>query len=165
MNGHLLDTSTIRHWNARNVAIETRMAALPETDLLYVSSVTLGEIEFGHLHVDATDPKKQQEFRDWIDTRFQKPVLYIAMTTSIYYAHFRRLICDNYSSKGKRIELYEDASGQKLGIDENDLWLAAQAHERGLELITSDKMTRIREVLHGRIVLGERVRIEYWPPA
>ena len=36
---------------------------------------------------------------------------------------------------------------RELGIDENDLWIVAQAVERNLVLVTSDKMWRIRETV------------------
>jgi tRNA(fMet)-specific endonuclease VapC len=45
----------------------------------------------------------------------------------------------------KYIEEWVDkASGQKLGIDENDLWMCAQAKERDLIFVTADgRMKRI----------------------
>jgi predicted nucleic acid-binding protein len=41
-------------------------------------------------------------------------------------------------------EWVDKATGQKLGIDENDLWMCAQAKERNLVLVTADgRMKRI----------------------
>jgi predicted nucleic acid-binding protein len=37
-------------------------------------------------------------------------------------------------------------TSQELGIQENDLWMAAQALEYNLVFVTNDKMERIREV-------------------
>jgi predicted nucleic acid-binding protein len=38
-----------------------------------------------------------------------------------------------------------------LGIDENDLWLAAQAVARNLTLVTNDKIEKIREAANGSL--------------
>jgi predicted nucleic acid-binding protein len=41
----------------------------------------------------------------------------------------------------------KDHLGNKIGIDENDLWIVALAAERNLTLITHDRMRRIRDVV------------------
>lgn len=164
MNGHLLDTSTIRHWYSKRPSIDEKMLALPGDDLLYISNITLGELEFAHLCRYANDKAKQDAFRRWLKGTFEDRVLVTTEDTARSYAHLRRLICDHYFRAGKQIELFEDSHANRLGIDENDLWLVAQAHEHGLHFITSDKMTRIKEVLDGRTILGQTIKIDYWPP-
>lgn len=47
--------------------------------------------------------------------------------------------------------------GRKVNIDENDLWLVAQACERNLVFVTHDHMSRIAEIV------GSDVTIELWP--
>lgn len=47
----------------------------------------------------------------------------------------------------------------ELGIDENDLWIVAQAVERNLVLVTSDKMRRIRKTIRE---LHSGFRVEDW---
>ena len=43
-------------------------------------------------------------------------------------------------------EWVDKATGQKLQVDENDLWMCAQARERNLVLITTDrKISRISQ--------------------
>jgi len=45
-------------------------------------------------------------------------------------------------------EWVDKATGQKLQVDENDLWLCAQAKERNLILLTADKkINRIKAVV------------------
>ena len=44
----------------------------------------------------------------------------------------------------------------ELGIDENDLWIAAQAIEHNLVLVTNDEMKRIKHVA------GPVLDIEDW---
>ena len=52
-------------------------------------------------------------------------------------------------------QLIDPVTSQELGIQENDLWIAAQALEYNLVLVTNDKMERIRDVC-------EELQIENW---
>ena len=88
---------------------------------------------------------------------FEVPELPITGFKGEHYATFRRRLFDRFDKAGKYTEDREDKLGRKLGIDENDLWLAAQACERNLILVTGDAMERIREIVDGDI------RIEIWP--
>lgn len=49
----------------------------------------------------------------------------------------------------------EPSTGKELGIDENDLWIAAQAIERNLVLASQDSMARLLDV-------AAELRIEDW---
>ncbi len=61
--------------------------------------------------------------------------------------------------KRRAEQLCDPITGRELGIDENDLWIVAQAAERNLVLVTHDKIVRIREALQN---IGAGVRIEDW---
>ncbi len=159
MKGFLFDTCTIRFWYAKNQLIEEKVNALPAEAFLYVSPVTIGEIEFGHASSASSDPTKSAEFRKWISNTFEVPEVPIIGSTAWEYANFRRRLFSRFTRVDKFTENHEDSLGSKLSIDENDLWLAAQACERNLTLVTSDKMARIREVVDSDI------DVEYWPPA
>ena len=52
-------------------------------------------------------------------------------------------------------QLIDPVTSQELGIQENDLWIAAQALEYNLVWVTNDKMERIRDVC-------EELQIENW---
>jgi predicted nucleic acid-binding protein len=43
-------------------------------------------------------------------------------------------------------QLIDPITSKELGIQENDLWLCAQAVGHGMVLVTNDAMCRIREV-------------------
>ena len=101
MNAYLFDTCVISLWYGRNKAIESRVMALPSDDLVYVSCVSIGEIEFGHMNVTATDKRKQADFRQWIKTTFEVPGLPITSATAQSYAFFRRQLCDKFVKNGK----------------------------------------------------------------
>jgi len=55
--------------------------------------------------------------------------------------------------------LCDPVAARELGIEEKDLWLVAQAAERNLVLVTSDKMTRIRDAVREEY---PDLRIEDW---
>lgn len=78
-------------------------------------------------------------------------------------ALFERFPPKDRRSKAKRAEeMCDPTTGRELGIDENDLWIVAQAAERNFVLVTHDKMDRIRKALED-IELG--MRIEDWASA
>lgn len=108
MNGYLFDTNIVRLWFAKNPVIMSRVNAMPSGSLLYISAITIGEIEFGHLSVKANDPAKQAAFRRWIAQTFDPHRIEITNSTAQSYAELRRSICDRYFRKSKYIELYED---------------------------------------------------------
>ena len=157
MSGYLLDTCVVRRWYARDPNVELRMSLLAGNVPLFISAITIGEIEFGHSSPDATDLRKQAHFRRWIRETFEIPQLPVTEATAQEYAKFRRRLFDKFDKKGKFTENREDKLGQKVHVDENDLWLVAQACERNLSFITQDNMIRIQEVV------DSDVDITVWP--
>jgi predicted nucleic acid-binding protein len=137
----------VRNWYAKNSAVEQRMKLLVGTMPLYVSVITLGEIEFSHSNVSATDKAKQADFRKWMRNTFEVPRLEITDSTAPYYADIRRKLFDRYDVKNKYLENREDHLGNKCNVDENNVWIVSQALDRNLFLITNDKMNRIKDVL------------------
>jgi predicted nucleic acid-binding protein len=51
--------------------------------------------------------------------------------------------------------LIDPVTSRELGIQENDLWIAAQALEYNLVLVRNDKMDRIRDAC-------EELQVENW---
>lgn len=156
MGGYLLDTCIIRKWYAKRPGVSARMAALPGAAQLYVSVISRGEIEFAHTNV-ASLPAEQAAFRKWIRENFADHELCISPYAGEQYGDCKRRLFDKTDKKGKYTECREDKLGQKCGIDENDLWLVAQACEKNLVLITTDEMARLKEVV------DDPRRILTWP--
>jgi tRNA(fMet)-specific endonuclease VapC len=152
VNGYLFDTCTVRKWWHHHAQTEAYTSNLKDNDFVYVSAITIGEIEFAHSGIEATDPQQQAEFMRWIHNEFEVPQLAVTASTAIYYAQFRRTCFSTLAPKKfKFIESREDMLGEKLGIDENDLWIAAQACERNLILVTNDKMARLVQAVGGTV--------------
>lgn len=154
MPDYLLDTNILRYWydtacvEHAKVVGRVHAARLPDPQTnyvarLFVSIVTLGEIEYGHRVTHAPDPVKQADYARFV--RQQCPVA-LEMTLHVVeqYGEMRAWLFNNYGprakkSKAKRAEeLVNPATGKELGIDENDIWIAAQAKTHNLVLVTHD---------------------------
>ena len=132
------------------------------SDPVYVSVVTFAEIEYGLLTAPRISGTRQSMVRDAM--RAFRLVLDIGGHTYGCYADLRARLFGKYSPKdgrgrlkAKRVaDLWERTPDKLLGIQENDLWLAGQAMERDLVLVTSDRMTRIIEVA------ASDLRVQKW---
>ena len=171
MNGYLLDTNTLSYWvNARSpyhAAVESVIDDLPEKTPLVVSAVTLGEIEYG-LHASGKiSTAHHPEFEQFVAKWF-RVVLSVTKSTASYYGPLRARLFERFGGADNKTEarrpeqLADPATGEKLGVDENDVWIAAQAIEHTLVLVTHDRLHRIRSVTKDELNL----MVEDWarPP-
>jgi predicted nucleic acid-binding protein len=125
--------------------------ALPPTANQFVSVVALAELSFGGSLAAALGLGKAPALTAILDRARSYNVLEISHHTASAYADVKARVAKKYLAKALRrdrpkyIEDWVDqATGKKLDIDENDLWMCAQAKERGLVLVTADRrMQRI----------------------
>ena len=163
MDGYLIDTQTVSYWfdverpQHRNVC--DHVNALPDNVLLLVSAITIGEIAFGHATTTESDAGKQVAFNRFVQEHFPLS-LPITKSTAICYSELRALLFGKYPPRGKKQrrpeQCFDPITSHELGIDENDLWIASQAYERNLVLVTNDRMARIRDVA------GRLLTVENW---
>jgi predicted nucleic acid-binding protein len=156
--GYLLDTQTITYWfdgeSGRFPTVKAAAESRPADSPLYVSAVTLGEIEYGHAFNPAGAGAKRDEFIAFVRQRLPQ-ILPVSKHTAEPYGLIRAKLAEKFPPPGgwrKKVrpeQLYDPVAARELGIDENDLWLVAQAVERNLVLVTSDKMARIWEAVQG----------------
>ncbi|MBY0310699.1 MAG: hypothetical protein K2W85_01375 [Phycisphaerales bacterium] len=165
MRDFLLDTQTIRYWHGSacsqhaavmgNVAALRKLAApLEIKPRLLASVVTLGEIEFGHRVALAPNPAAQAAYMKFV--REELPESFeVSSDAATAYGELRARLFNKYAPGDKRKpkmlpeQLVNPTTAKELGIQENDLWIAAQAMAHGMVLVTNDRMTRIREVAAG----------------
>jgi tRNA(fMet)-specific endonuclease VapC len=127
---------------------------LPPEAPFYVSAISLGEVSFGLMKNKAKTQagrKERIEFDRWIKRTFPpEMVLSVDQHTRTEYGKLKAALFKSFPPKSKketRPELCLDpVTSIELGIDENDLWIAAQSLQRGLTLVTRDQMQRIRDV-------------------
>jgi predicted nucleic acid-binding protein len=159
VKGYLLDTNAVCDWldatKPRHAAVSVKIEQLAETDtVLFTSTIVLGEIEYGIRAVAQGTRPSLDELRAQVEMQFvhKRLLLDVARSTALLYGDLRARLFDKYAprehrKKGLRPEeLVCPITAKLLGIHENDLWIAAQAIERNLVLVSNDSMARIRDV-------------------
>lgn len=150
MDGYLLDTCAISALvdaqHPSHAAVRAAVEAIEQGAPRYVSCVTLAEIRFGALVDEASTGKTSPRTAQLLKDLQVCPVLEITRHTAREYGELRTGIALAYLAKYLRanrprwIENWKDrVTGERLQIDENDVWICAQARERNLVLITTDK--------------------------
>lgn len=166
IRGYLLDTNIIAYWfNENREPAHSRVAqsvsALPDPSLLRTSAIVLGEIEFGHrVQSPGSDTSVQARYTRFIGENIPK-IYEVGKATTIYYGPLKARLFERFSPREKRTktqrlnQLVDPMTLRKLGIQENDIWIAAQAIEHNLVLVSHDqKMVQpIRQVLGGDLTL------------
>lgn len=143
----LLDTnfvSALFDPRRRNfAAVQARAQSFAQTDLVFLSAVVLAELRYG---MEAAQRVGQDisQIRRTLTQAATYPLAEIGRHTAEAYGDVKARLADYYldmSSRAPRwLENWQDrASGQILQVDENDLWIVAQAVERDYLLVTSDQ--------------------------
>lgn len=151
MNGYLFDTCMVGHYFCEHPNVIARVDALPDDTPVLVSAIALGEIEFGAAITYSTDHERRHEFLRFINNRFhRKFAVSVERHTRVHYGDLKARLFNLDPERSRRLNHPERiiyrATGAELGIDENDLWMAAQAIEHNLILVTNDEMANIRLV-------------------
>ncbi len=169
MPGYLIDTQTITYWfdgkSGRYPVVQAAAEARRSADApLYLSAISLGEIQYGHAAEPAGAGWVRESFVKFVRDKFPQ-VLRVSRHTAEPYGQIKAILFEMFgpesrkSKKKRPEELCDPTTGRELRIDENDLWIVAQAAERNLVLVTHDKIVRIREALQESQI---GVRIEDW---
>jgi len=133
--------------------LRKQVESLEQKPRLLISVITLGEIEFGHRVNPSPDPDVQAEYVKFVDEQLPVRLEVIEDVTAVYGELRSRLF--KYAPGEKRKpkmrpeQLVDPITSKELGIQENDLWLCAQAVGHDMVLVTNDAMQRIREVSQG----------------
>jgi tRNA(fMet)-specific endonuclease VapC len=155
LDGYLLDTCAISAllqgghplYQAVRIAIE----ALDKEAPIFVSRITMAELRFGiELHKAVTGSPHHRA--DEILRRAEEyEPREVSKHTAVEYAILKSRIAVTYlnnalsSNRPRWIDLWIDrVSGATLQIDENDVWICAQALELNLTLITTDENMVVR---------------------
>ncbi len=178
MRDFLLDTQTIKYWYngtcAQHAAVIGNIESLKKLarsfehkPRLLVSVVTLGEIEFGHRVQVGDFAKKQEAYIRFVDQELPAR-LELTEDAVTAYGEIRSRLFNKYAPGEKRKrgmrpeQLIDPITSLALKIQENDLWLCAQAVSHGMVLVTNDRMHAIREVSKG---MEPRLLIQNWTHA
>ena len=155
MGAYLFDTTVLSIYldptHPHHAEKSQSLAALPVERPRFISVVALAELSFGAKLAAATGRGNLPALEAMIAQARSHAVLDITHHTAVTYAEVKARVAHKYLARTLRrdrpkyVEEWVDkATGQKLGIDENDLWMCAQAKERDLIFVTADgRMRRI----------------------
>jgi len=172
---YLLDTMILRYWYddrcPEQAKVIARVQAVRQADpltryvpRLFISVVTLGEIGFGHKVTPTPDLREQSEYLKFVRKECPEP-LEITAHVGESYGDLKAWLFDNFRDKTKRrkdlrlSQLVDPISANKLGADENDLWIAAQAMTHNLVLVTHDTSGHFGQLLGH---FATMLRVEDW---
>lgn len=157
VGGYILDTSVLsahldpshhRHGDVRK-AVE----ALDRNAAQFISAISLAELTFGVRMAEAFGGGSLPGLHQMLLAARAYAVLNVAHHTSAAYAELKTNLAKRYLAKASRRdrprwleEWVDKTTGQRLQVDENDLWMCAQVKERDLTLVTADdRMRRIAD--------------------
>ncbi|HEX8626064.1 MAG TPA: PIN domain-containing protein [Allosphingosinicella sp.] len=124
-------------------AVQARAKAFADSDLVYLSAIVLAELRYG---MEAAQRAGQDitHIRHTLAQAANYPLAEVGRHTAESYGEVKARLAAHYLDLSRRpprwIENWQDrASGQMLQVDENDLWIVAQAIERDYLLLTCDR--------------------------
>lgn len=155
MNAYLFDTTVLSIYldptHPLHAEKNQSLNALPADAPRFVSAVALAELAFGMRLAAVIGKGNLPELDAILAEARTYAVLDLTYHTATAYADLKAQVAQKYLAKvlrkdrPKYIEDWVDkTTGKKLGIDENDLWMCAQAKERDMIFVTADaRMKRI----------------------
>ena len=168
MGGYLFDTNAVSPlWNARHPEHDTVKAffASVSQSPVWLSTIVLAEIEYGMKITPEMDIDSQNQVRHEMSNH--PFILDIDKHTIGPYSDLRAELFKKFSPRDRRgrltvkwpEDLIERTSAKELGVQENDIWIAAQAIQYNLILVTGDHMQRLVDVSEN---LDYSLRIARW---
>lgn len=171
MPDYLLDINILSYWydsrRPEHSKVLARIKAVRQPDpqtqyvpRLFISVITLGEIEQGHRSARTPNASVQSEYMTFVREECPEP-LEITKHVAVPYGDLKAWLFDK--KKRTRIErakqLVDPASARELQADENDIWIAAQAMTLNLVLVTHDSRGRFGELQRQ---FATTLRVEDW---
>lgn len=154
MRGYLLDNNHVGAYFQQEASVIQKIRSIPMDWQMRVCTITLGEIEAGHLITQTTDQQRRNDYTKFVNEKFLDTELVISKHTGIYYAKIVAAILQLHPFPTNKTRTEEHLV--RLGVDINDLWTTAAAWEHNLTLVTHDHMTCIR------VAVGSQVRFDCW---
>lgn len=152
MDTYLLDTNLVSvlydSGRPTHLAVRGTLAGLDPNAPQLVSAVTIGELRYG-LALSRAAGRPLTHIEACIERTEEHPLAEVGRHTAEAFGYVKSSIALQRVDILRRIPRWVEAwsdrvTGQLLQIDENDLWIAAQAVERNLVVLTSDPdFTRI----------------------
>ena len=148
MAGYLFDTSTlIALVNPASVFHQPAtdfVAALGVDDLQFVSTISLGELHSGVESAFAIKGQRPLTAEQTLKRAENYGLLEVDRHVALSYGQLKAAMAARFLKKAsqRRAHLEEwidNATGSRLNVNENDLWICAQAHERDICVVACDR--------------------------
>lgn len=146
MDTYLLDTNCVSVlYDASRpnyLAVRNALAVLNPAAPQLVSAITIGELRFG-LALSRAAGRPLTHIEACIERTEEHPLAEVGRHTAEAFGYVKSSVALKRVDIQRRIQRWvegwsDSLTGQLLQIDENDLWIAAQAVERNLVVVTSD---------------------------
>lgn len=146
MDTYLLDTNLVSVLydvsRTNHLAVRNALAAFDTNAPQLVSVITIGELRFG-LALSRAAGRPLAHIEACIEQTEEHPLAEVGRHTAEAFGYVKSNVALRRVDIQRRIPRWVEAwsdrvTGQLLQIDENDLWIAAQAVERNLVVVTSD---------------------------
>jgi predicted nucleic acid-binding protein len=130
---------------------------------VWISSVTWGELEYGYRVQANKERSLERPFREFVHGIAPKEFV-IDRHVTRDYGRIRAKLFEKYGPKDKKKksvrpeQLIDPVTSLQLKIQENDLWIVAQAIARDFTLVTNDRKS-LKPLLE---VAGNELQIENW---
>lgn len=175
MPDYLLDTNIVSYWydssRPEHLKVLAHVKAVRQPDpqtqyipRLFISVITLGEIEQGHRSAQTPNASVQSEYMTFVREQCPEP-LEITTHVSDPYGQLKAWLFNKFSDKKKRTrterakQIVDPMPARELGADENDIWIAAQAMTLNLVLVTHDTDGHFGELQRQ---FATTLRVEDW---
>ena len=124
-------------------AVQTQAKAFSHHDLVYLSAIVLAELRYGMQAAQCVG-QDVSHIQHTLGQAANYPLADVGRHTAEAYGDVKARLADYYLDLSRRtprwVEDWKDrVSGKMLQIDENDLWIVAQAVERDYLLVTCDQ--------------------------
>jgi len=152
MDTYLLDTNLVSvlydAGRPNHLAVRAALATFDPAAPQLISAVTIGELRFG-LALSRAAGRPLAHIEACIERAEEHPLAEVNRHTAEAFGYVKSSVALQRVDIQRRIPRWVEGwsdrvTGQLLQIDENDLWIAAQAVERNLVVVTSDSdFTRV----------------------
>ena len=143
MPGYIFDTNHFNAFERGNAALLKRLKETAENNLVWLSPIVVGEVEFGLRSAGRPQPEKQAKTRAAVYSHYRWYPQPMDVTTGEAYGTLIAEIFRRHPKPDPNLTTQEHLT--KLQVDINDAWLAATAITHNLIFLTDDKMKVIRE--------------------
>jgi predicted nucleic acid-binding protein len=149
MTGYLLDTSVlialVDPTHVLHPTVAGMIDGMSGDDLQFVSAVSVGEIRTGVASVQYIHGRTPTHASQVLAAAQARTLLSINTQVAVIYGDLKAAMVSKFMPKSSRnkppahLEDWIDhATGKRLAINENDLWICAQGFERDLHVLTCD---------------------------